>query len=148
MRAPASGFALDCSIALAWCFAEEHTPAVLGVPDRLAREGALVPPIWPFEVSNVLHVAMRRGRIDGVQRVRFRDMFAAYPIEVDAESSGRAWREVDDLAAKFLLTACDASYLELAIRARVPLATLDDAMRRAATEAGVAVWGHASDPRA
>jgi predicted nucleic acid-binding protein len=141
-----SSFVLDCTIAVAWCFAQEHAPALLSVQDRLARAGAIVPPIWPFEVSNVPHVAARRGRISEAQRVRFRDMFAAYPIEVDPESCGRALREVDELAASSALTAYDASYLEFAMRSRVPLATLDDAMRRAARDAGVAVWGRASDP--
>ena len=45
-----------------------------------------------------------------------------------------------ETAEKILgLTACDAAYLELAMRNRLPLATLDDGLRRAANKAGVAL---------
>ena len=32
-------FVLDNSVALAWCFEDEHTPAVIGVLDRLTETG-------------------------------------------------------------------------------------------------------------
>jgi predicted nucleic acid-binding protein len=42
-----------------------------------------------------------------------------------------------DLAEKHGLTNYDAAYLELAIRRNIALATTDQALRRAATRAGV-----------
>ncbi len=57
-------FVLDCSVALAWILPDEANAAADALSDRLTQDIALVPSIWPLEVSNVLMIAMRRGRID------------------------------------------------------------------------------------
>jgi len=44
-----------------------------------------------------------------------------------------------DLARKYELTNYDAAYLEVAVRRRIPLATTDGALRRAAIKAGVSL---------
>ena len=36
-------FVLDTSVALAWCFKDEHTPAIMALLDRVAEEGAVAP---------------------------------------------------------------------------------------------------------
>jgi predicted nucleic acid-binding protein len=46
-------------------------------------------------------------------------------------------RQILPLARRHDLTAYDAAYLELAIRERLPLATLDDDLRQAALAPGV-----------
>lgn len=43
------------------------------------------------------------------------------------------------LVGKYKLTAYDASYLELAIRHKLPIAALDTALTKAAREAGVTI---------
>lgn len=53
----------------------------------------------------------------------------------------RAWREVSALASRHRLTTYDATYLELAIRLALPLATLDRRMRAAASAEGVPLLG-------
>ena len=54
---------------------------------------------------------------------------AELPILVDNEGDGR---ELIEIARRNKLTAYDASYIELAQRLKLPLATLDKAMGRAA----------------
>ena len=44
---------------------------------------------------------------------------------------------IDTLAAKHKLSACDAAYLELAVRRALPLATLDAALLKALRDTGV-----------
>ena len=46
-----------------------------------------------------------------------------------------------ELARKQKLTVYDAAYLELAQRERLPLATLDRALEKAAIAEGVALFG-------
>ncbi len=53
-------------------------------------------------------------------------------ITVDAETLTRAWGATLELGAKHKLTGYDAVYLELAVRKRAALATLDKALARAA----------------
>ena len=57
-----STFILDCSMAMAWCFADESTPETARVQDRLATEAAVVPAHWFLEVANVLAMAEKRKK--------------------------------------------------------------------------------------
>jgi predicted nucleic acid-binding protein len=99
----------------------------------------VVPNLWHLELANVLLAAERRGRtiLEGITaRLEY---FARLPIATDTETAGRAWREVLSLARAQNLTTYDASYLELAIRRGLPVATKDQALARAARQAGVSV---------
>jgi len=58
---------------------------------------------------------------------------------VDLEGSPRAWDSLLQLAIRYGLSSYDTCYLELALRKALPLATLDKALQRAATEVGVVV---------
>ena len=58
-----SASVLDCSVGMAWCFEDEADRYADGVLDRLVEETALVPPLWPLEIANVLVVAERRRRL-------------------------------------------------------------------------------------
>jgi len=49
----------------------------------------------------------------------------------------RVFEQTRVLARRWNLSAYDAHYLELAIRYGIPLATLDEGLRRAAKEEGV-----------
>lgn len=131
---------LDCSVAVAWCFDDEASPPLDALLDRVQRDGAVVPPLWTIEITNVLVHASRNGRI-APQAVQERlGLFDMLRIETDAAGTGAGWRgTVLALATAETLTAYDATYLELAIRRGLPLATSDKALRRAATRHGVAV---------
>ena len=50
-------------------------------------------------------------------------------------------QQILPLARTYHLSAYDAAYLELAIREGLPLATLDDDLRRAVSAAGAALVG-------
>ena len=135
-----TGFIVDCSVTVAWCFEDEATVELDSLLDRVQREGAVVPPLWISEAANVLLSAQRRGRIDREtmqERLALLDML---PIETDNMASGPVWRSsVLTLADAEALTFYDATYLELAIRRALPLASSDVALRRAARRRGVAV---------
>jgi predicted nucleic acid-binding protein len=130
-------FVLDNSVALAWCFEDEQTDAVLALLDRVVSEGAVAPPLWPVEALNGLLTAERRGRIDAASRRQLFDLLSQLPIELDDEMGRRAWTATAAMAEQYGLTAYDAAYLELAARRRLPLATRDEALIKAAATAGV-----------
>jgi predicted nucleic acid-binding protein len=83
-----SGFVIDASVALAWCFDDEAT------------EDAL-------------------------------------PIVIGERTPNFALSSVLELSRRQQLSAYDASYLELAMRRGVPLATKDNDLARAANHMGV-----------
>ena len=131
-------FVPDASLTLTWCFEDEATSNTDALLRRL-REGdeATVPAHWPIEVTNGLLVAVRRGRISGEKAQRFVQDLVSLPIRIDPESALQASSRVFALAQQHRLTAYDAAYLDVALRAGVPLASLDDDLRNAAAVAGV-----------
>ena len=58
-------------------------------------------------------------------------------VVVDSETDEHIWADTLELADRYQLTLYDASYLELALRAQLPLATLDDRLARAARQSGI-----------
>lgn len=60
-------------------------------------------------------------------------------IEVQADSPQAGFREIQEIARKHQLTAYNAAYLFLALRHRLPLATLDGSLRVAAQKSGVEI---------
>ena len=127
-----SVFVLDCSVAAAWLFEDEASPETDALLDQLADGPALVPLHWRLELANVLVQAERHRRITPAQVATSVDFVERLPIEVDAETERRSFREVLALARSTNLTSYDAAYLELALRKGLDLATQDRALVQAA----------------
>jgi predicted nucleic acid-binding protein len=108
---------------------------------RLARERALVPSLWLYEVANTLANAVRRGRLRNDQCASRLALILDLPVDVEAQESGGHSASILNLSLKHGLTAYDAAYLELAVRRDLPLATLDDPLADAARAEGVEVIG-------
>jgi predicted nucleic acid-binding protein len=134
-----SAVVVDASVALSWCFEDETSPESEAVLDRVRVEGAMVPGLWHVEVANVLVQVEKRGRLASSDVAEAIALLSRLHVRVDDETTARAWREILSLARAEGLTAYDASYLELAIRLGLSLATKDRALARAAKRAGVVV---------
>ena len=132
---------LDASFALSWYFEDERTPAADALLDRVADQGAMVPGLWRLEIANGLRTAIRRNRIDQGFRDRAIAQLARLPINVDPDTDRYAWTTILYLADRFALTPYDAAYVELAQRLMLPLATLDEQLRAAATALGIGLLG-------
>ena len=123
-----SAFVLDCSVAVAWLFQDEATKETDLLLDKLKQDAALVPFHWRLELANVLTQAERRNRITPAQVAVSIEFVTRLPIEIDAETERRSFRELLALARSARLTTYDAAYLELAMRKGLDLATLDKAL--------------------
>ncbi len=132
---------LDSAMALAWVLPGEGRARTELVLQQVTSAGALVPGLWPLEVANVLLMAERRRRLTQAQRVRALTALGSLSIAIDPETAVRAWAQTVMLAEAHGLTVYDAAYLELALRAGLPLATLDEALARAGRTTGIAVLG-------
>ncbi len=124
-------FVLDCSVAVAWLFEDETSRETDALLDALRLDAALVPALWHLEVGNVLTMAERRGRITPSQVAASLELLAALPIRTESLQP-RLIPGIVALARNERLTAYDAAYLDLALRHGLPLATLDEALRKAA----------------
>jgi len=135
-------FVLDASVAVAWCFEDEATKFTEGVLDLLsAGAEAVVPSIWPLEVSNALLVAERRKRIALAKVTALLVRIAGLPISVMPTDAKRAFEQILPMARQQGLSQYDAAYLELAVREGLALATLDGELQRAAKATGVELLG-------
>jgi predicted nucleic acid-binding protein len=123
---------LDASATLAWLYPEEITSTIAEVFDQIADDCAWVPGLWRIEVANSLSVSLRRGRISRSSREESLADLRTLPIFCDQETYDRAWGPIVELADLHRLTVYDATYLELAVRLSLPLATLDKDLRKAA----------------
>ena len=130
---------IDASVALAWCFGDERTEATVSLLERLQTDAAAVPNLWHLEVANGLALAERRGRITPAESAELIALLETIEIVVDGETPARAFTRVLDLAREERLTAYDASYLELAMRLGLPLASKDADLCDAAERLGVSV---------
>jgi predicted nucleic acid-binding protein len=127
-----SFFVVDNSIIMSWCFRDEVSRYADAILERLENTTALVPAIWPLEIGNVLLVAERKNRLSKTDSNHFLSLLAALPIVVDQETPERMLKEIIALAREYNLSTYDASYLDLALRKEVPIATLDKALIAAA----------------
>ena len=130
-------FVLDCSVAMTWVFPDEASEVTDRLRDSLINDRAFVPSLWPVEVGSVLLVATQRGRIRTDEWPHICANLNALPIEIVPVSASHVWEPALTLANQHNLSIYDAVYLELALRMRLPLATLDRALAAAARTTGV-----------
>ena len=125
---------VDCSVFLAWSLADEDEPVAAETMRRVVSAGGVAPGIWWYELRNALLMNERRGRLTAQHVAETLADCAALGIETDGRHDESL---VLGLAREHALSVYDASYLEVASRRRLPLATLDRKLSEAAVAAGV-----------
>jgi predicted nucleic acid-binding protein len=126
---------------MSWLF-RDGVPDAVDYADRvlesMTQEGtqALVPCIWYLEVGNAIVRAEAKGVLHEARSAEFLGVLSDMAIEPDSRSVAYAHGEVLQLARRYQLSTYDASYLELALREGLPLATNDADLRRALTNTG------------
>ena len=132
-------FVIDNSVVMTWCFKDETSQYADAILDSLEIVTGFVPSIWPLEVGNVLLVAERNRRLSEADSTRFIFLLTELPIIVEQEPPERMIKEIFALARKHRLSSYDASYLDLAMRKGLPIATLDKNLIAAAKRSKVPI---------
>lgn len=138
-------FVMDNSIAMRWLLAtdkevdQQYAESVLM---SLNSAQALVPQIWQLEAANVLLSAEKRGQLDAPSVEAFISHLSSLPITTDYHTYQQVFSRTMSLARAYRLSSYDAAYLELALREGLPLATLDQDLRKAAVKAGLQIYLH------
>ena len=138
-----SRFVLDASLAAAWFIPDPETAYALSVRSKLtAGLTAVVPSIWAIEMANTFVKSVRRGTLSaeaveyGLQQL---EILAISGSRISVDSNLKSVREAYAVARRHQVSAYEGFYLQLAIDAGIPLATLDKGLRAAAVKAGVAL---------
>ncbi len=134
---------LDNSVAMRWCFKDGSDSDLIyaeKILDHLSSTVFLVPNLWHLEAANVLARAYRREWLTRLKMHEFLDLVSQLPLKVDQETAKKAMTETLSLANEHNLSVYDAAYLELALRHRAPLATLDIDLKKAASKVNVDIF--------
>jgi predicted nucleic acid-binding protein len=135
---------IDASLAATWCFPDEQTDFSNGVLRLVGETIDLVAPtLWAYEIRNAVLMGLKRNRIDKEGAETLLALLSDLDVELSEPPS---YHGVFGLAETYGLTFYDAAYLDLALRERSPIATLDEALRRAAIRAGVAIFSITPSP--
>lgn len=134
---------IDNSVVMSWCFEDEANQYADNVLESLRHVRAIAPVIWPLEIGNVLAVAERKGRLKYIDCIQFWELLSELPIEVEGQVSEKVMMNVYTLAREAQLSTYDASYLELAMRKKLPLATSDKALLKAARKFDIEIYNKA-----
>jgi predicted nucleic acid-binding protein len=131
-------FIIDSSIGIGWVHPGQATELTKQLLEDAKNGIAIyVPSLWHLEIANTLLVFVRRKLITEAQREAALALLSQLRIIIDDETNRVAFTTISELAAKYSLSAYDASYLELARRKSLPLATRDDALKVGARKSGI-----------
>lgn len=125
----------DASVTVAWFVKAQATADTDRLLDRAMRETVHVPPLWLPEFVNALLALERRRRLPVAEVDEALQAVADFDIVTERDASGPG--ELAALARRYALTAYDATYLNLALRLKLPFACKDAPLREAAGRAGV-----------
>jgi predicted nucleic acid-binding protein len=129
---------IDSSVGFAWIHPSQATDDTNRLLDEVEAGAALVVPVlWFAEVANSLLVLQRRKKLTSAERMAGLETLSKLTFTIDEEAGKAAFGKTSDLAERYDLTIHDATYLELAIRRKLPLASRDEALNQAAKKAGV-----------
>jgi predicted nucleic acid-binding protein len=131
---------IDSSVGFAWVHPHQATPET----DKLLEDAGagatiVVPALWFTEMANGLLVLQRRKKLRAQERKTALETLSALNLTVDEEAGKMAFRKTSELAEKYGLSVYDATYLEVALRRKLSLASRDEALRQAAKRCGLKV---------
>jgi predicted nucleic acid-binding protein len=134
-------FVLDASVALSWFIDKPLAPDAEHARQLLATGWtARVPAIWQLEMINGFVKAERRRSLSADEiDESFVETQRLLATSVRLDAGLPLLEDTLMLARSLQVTSYDASYVELATREGLPLATLDKRLRAAAVKAGVAL---------
>ncbi|MEX2468684.1 MAG: type II toxin-antitoxin system VapC family toxin [Pseudohongiellaceae bacterium] len=133
-------FVLDNSVAMRWFFGDGRSQELSyaeSILDAITDSKAYVPVVWNLEVCNVIARAEHRGLVTQARSDVFLSLLNDLEIEIDEASCSQALSQTLHLSRQYGLSAYDSSYLELALRKNLPLATLDKDLKKVAAKAGI-----------
>lgn len=136
-------FVMDASFAISWVFRDEANQLSDEAWGKLVKQSATahVPGIWAMEIVNVTLRGPREGktRPSDSDVAAFFSVLRKMPLRFHFQGLELYLDQAAPVMKKYGLTSYDASYLLLAKKLGLPLASNDKRMRKAAKAEGIEV---------
>jgi predicted nucleic acid-binding protein len=133
-------YVLDASFCASCILPDEKTVQLEKIfLEVIADAEVYVPQIWWCEMANIFRNNVKRGRLDWDSVFELNQCLLNYAFLTDSSMGGAYTEKLLELAKIYDLTAYDAAYLELALRRRATVGTLDDKLKTACSKAGLTV---------
>jgi len=122
-------FVVDNSVVVGWLYPAQATDYTERLLESSGTSTLHTSFIWPAEFANAASVMVKRSILTddlGTAMIRMADTLSLVVDRAPADL-----REIYQISRRHGLSAYDATYLELAMRLNVPLATRDAALKQA-----------------
>ena len=131
-------YVIDCSFSSALFLPDEKSGHVQDFFLNLKNnDQVFIPLLWWYETNNVLNVAVKRNRLKQNDVFSIINLFNELKLVTDYEY-GIAWsKTLFELTKIYHISSYDAAYLELALRIKAKLVTLDSMLKNAAVKMGI-----------
>jgi predicted nucleic acid-binding protein len=131
-------YVIDCSFSSALFLPDENSCSVRDFFLNLKNnDQVFIPLLWWYETNNVLSVAAKRNRLKQNDVFSIINLFNELKLVTDCEY-GIAWlKTLFELTQLYHISSYDAAYLELALRMKAKLMTLDNRLKGTAAKMGV-----------
>ncbi len=133
-------FVLDCSVTVPWLEGEGADPYSKSVLNSLTDCYAYVPVLWGYELANAIVTVQKRNVISPSQVEQFMEQIRGLNILVYAIHDLKHDQMLVEIGHSYGLTAYDSAYLKLAMVRGLPMATHDEALKKACQRAGVSLY--------
>lgn len=124
----------DASFCGAWILPDEATEEAVHLLEEIecGQVELVVPSLWIYEMSNLLRSACRRGRLTKKAAAAAQSVVSQVPLGLCDVPPVEVRGSLLELSHAHDLSAYDAAYLELSLRLKAPLRTMDAKLLRAA----------------
>lgn len=132
-------YVIDCSFSSALFLPDENSEDVRKLFLNINKKNnqIFIPLLWWYETSNVLNISIKRKRISYSDAKLIINLFHKIHFQTDTEHGLELSNRLLELSQLYQISSYDAAYLDLAIRKKAKLLTLDNALKRVALEVGV-----------
>jgi len=131
-------YVIDCSFSSALFLPDENSERISDFFKNLSKSDMInVPHLWWYETNNVLNISVKKKRISHNDFTAVIELFSQMKIETDSAYGLSFSKEIFDLSQVYNLSSYDPVYLELAMRKKGRLMSLDNELIIAAGKIGI-----------
>jgi len=131
-------YVLDSSFCGAFIMPDERSQITVQFFETVSEESILfVPTLFWFEISNLLTSAILRKRVILTDIHQLLELLPNSKFNTDLSYGTGYANSITILASRYGLSSYDATYLELAIRKKATIGTLDNNLLKACVKASV-----------